>query len=287
MIGLFNRWSYLIPILMSTFVVTAGLSITLIWRRRESDFYRRQFETDREKAKVLKASAEQLRLLSSQLLMVQENERRRISKELHDELGQAMMLLKLQLSRLSKEKRKSRADFQSLLNYLDDVIENVRRLSWDLGPACLDRSGLATALKSLLKEFGEQFEIRWSAEEIDAIDYLFSDLAQVNIYRIFQESLANIVRHAQAAQITIGVEKHDDYVIFTLEDNGKGFDLHQIEDREGRDRGIGLTAMQERAHLAGGSLQIRSKPSAGTKISFTIPVEQRKTSNAAISHLAC
>ncbi len=282
----FNRWSYLIPILSSVFVVTVGLAIALVWRHREADFYRQQVATEKEREKVLQESEEQLRFLSSQLLMVQENERSRISKELHDELGQTMVLLRFQLNRLSKQKRKSIADFQALLDHLDNMIENVRRLSWDLSPACLDQFGLAMALKNLLNEFADQFEIRWSAEEINALDYLFSDLAQVNIYRIFQESLTNIVRHAQASQITVSTEKHDDHVLFVLEDNGQGFDLPQVERRKGRDRGIGLTAMQERALLAGGYLQIRSQPGAGTKISFTIPIEQGEAGNAAVQNLA-
>ncbi len=282
----FNRWSHLIPMLSIAFVITVGLSIALIWRQRETDFYRQQIKTKKEKEKVLQESEEQLRFLSSQLLMVQENERCRISKELHDELGQTMVLLRFQLNRLSKQKRKSRADFQALLNHLDNMIENVRRLSWDLSPACLDQFGLAAALKNLLNEFGEQFEIRWSAEEMDALDYQFSDLAQVNIYRIFQESLTNIVRHAQASQITVGIEKHENRVLFILADNGQGFDLRQIERRKGRDRGIGLTAMQERALLAGGYLQIRSQPGAGTKISFTIPVERGEASHATVQNLA-
>ena len=259
---------------MIAVIAASGGGLAYFWRNREAFFYRQQLETQREKEKVLQESEAKLRFLSGQLMIVQEQERRRISKELHDELGQALMFLKFQLTRLSKEKRKTKNDFQSLLNYLDGVIEEVRRLSWDLSPACLEQFGLATAVKNLLEEFGQHFEIRWSPDEVKGIDHLFPPLAQVNIYRIFQECLTNIGRHAQATQISVNIEQQTNHVFFSVADNGKGFDLDEVWDRAGRERGIGLAAMQERARLAGGSLEIWSQPGAGTKISFTIPIDQ-------------
>ncbi|RJR40180.1 MAG: hypothetical protein C4567_11015 [Deltaproteobacteria bacterium] len=263
----------MVGILLIALVATSGVTVAYFWRNRDVQFYRQQ-------EKALKESEHQLRLLSSQLLMVQEKERHRFSMELHDELGQALMVLKFQLHRISKEKRKAKAEFQSLLNYLEDVIEKVRRLSRDLIPASLEEFGLAIALNNLLEEFGRQFEIRWSPGEINGIDRLFSKIKQVNIFRIFQESLTNIARHAQASQITVIVKRNEDRVVFSIEDNGQGFHLREAG---GRETGIGLTAMQERARLAGGFLHIRSRSGGGTRISFNIPIDKEEHQDAALS----
>jgi PAS domain S-box-containing protein len=227
------------------------------------------------KEKILQESEEQLRFFSSQLLVVQENERRRIAKELHDELGPALMVLKFQLSsietRLPKNKKTLRNEFESLPLYLDEVIENVRRLSRDLTPSVLEQFGLATGVKNLLNDFGKHYDIRWDRLQVEEIDDCFSPSSQTNIYRIFQEALTNIGRHAQATQISIAIEKQNNYVTFTIDDNGRGFDPRVVVNRENGQRGIGLAAMQERARMAGGHLEIRSGPSSGTHLAFRIP----------------
>lgn len=251
----------------------------------------RDMTQTKEREKVLLESENQLRFLSSQLLLVQENERRRISKELHDELGLSLTVVKFQLSslkdNLAKGRKVSDADFQPLFEYLNGVIENVRRLSWDLSPGALEELGLATAVKNLLEEFDRHYDLRWSPAELQEINNVFSPLAQVNIYRIFQESLTNIERHAQATQITVDVSRQDHQVTFTIEDNGRGFPLYEVYSREHQEKGIGLTAMQERARLAGGFLTIHSQPGAGTKIRFSIPtISEEATDGPALSHLA-
>ncbi len=266
----------LVGILLIALVATSGVTVAYFWRNRDVQFYRQQ-------EKALKESEHQLRLLSSQLLMVQEKERHRFSMELHDELGQALMVLKFQLHRIAKEKRRTRAEFQSLLDYLEGVIEKVRRLSRDLIPASLEEFGLAIAIINLLEEFGKQFDIRWSPDEINGIDHLFANLEQVNIFRIFQESLTNIARHAQASQITVNVKRNEDRVVFSIEDNGRGFNLREAGGWEGYETGIGLAAMQERARLAGGFLNIRSKPGVGTRITFNIPIKQEEKKDATLS----
>ena len=226
---------------------------------------------------ALKESEQQLHFLSSQLLIVQEKERGRISKELHDELGQNLMILKYQLNsletRLPKNKKVLRSDCEDLLHYLDNIIENVRRLSWDLRPLALEKFGLATAIKNLLKNFGKHYDIQWEPLQIEAINNLFPPLSQINIYRIFQESLTNIAKHAQATKISVSIDKQDTCVTFTIEDNGKGFDPQAKMNRESEQRGIGLATMHERSRMAGGRLEIRSQTGAGTRLIFTIPIE--------------
>lgn len=242
----------------------------------------RDITLSEQREKALQESEVQMRYLSSQLLKIQEEERRRISKELHDELGQALMVLKFQTEAieagLAKGKKEVTADFHSLLHYLDAVIDRVRRLSRDLSPAFLEELGFSAAIENLLEEFGEHIDIRWSPEKVKELDHQFSTLAEVNIYRIFQESLTNIGRHAQASQITVSIEKQDGEVAFTVEDNGRGFEVDKVRDRGSRDIGIGLAAMEERARLAGGSLNIWSQPGTGTKITFTIPLDKEENS---------
>ncbi|MDD2903610.1 MAG: histidine kinase [Syntrophales bacterium] len=227
---------------------------------------------------ALQESEQQLRFLSSQLLVIQESERARISKELHDELGQTLMILKYQLNsledRLPKNKKVLRHDCRELLHYLDNIIEDVRRLSWDLRPSVLEKFGLATALKNLLKDFGKHHEIQWDPAQVEGIDHLFPPLSQINIYRIFQEALTNIGRHAQATNISIKIDKHDREAICAIEDNGRGFDPQAARQRESGQRGIGLATMHERARMAGGRLKIWSRPGAGTRLTFTIPREK-------------
>lgn len=261
----------------TTFPAEISASLVEMGDKRIYQYIIRDISERKLKEKILQESEQQLRFFSSQLLIVQENERNRISKELHDELGPALMILKFQLSsietRLPKNKQGLRKEFEALPHYLDDIIENVRRLSWNLNPSVLEQFGLATAIKNLLEDFGKHYAIRWELPQVDAINDLFPPLSQTNIYRIFQEALTNIGRHAQATHISIGIEKQDGYVIFTIEDNGSGFDLQAVMNSEHRQRGIGLAAMQERARMAGGRLAIKSRPGSGTHLTLTIPLD--------------
>ncbi len=230
------------------------------------------------KEKALRDSERQLRFLSSQLLIVQEQERRRISKEIHDEVGQALMILKFQISsietRLSKTQKVLRKDCLGLLDYLDNTIENVRRLSWALSPSALEQFGLATAIRNLLENFSKHYTIQWEPSQIESIDNLFPPVSQINIYRIFQESLTNISRHSQATDILIDIEKQDGYVTCVIKDNGSGFEPQALLDSETGPKGIGLATMYQRTRIAGGRLEIESSPGAGTQLTLTVPIKK-------------
>jgi PAS domain S-box-containing protein len=262
----------------TTFPAEISSSLIEMGASRIYQYIIRDVSERKSKEKALQESEQQLRYLSSQLLIVQENERRWISNELHDELGQSLMILKFQISsiesRLSKNQKTLRKECQDLLQYLDDSIENVRRLSRDLSPLALEQFGLVPAIKNLLENFSKHYNIQWDPSQIEILDNLFSPLSQVNIYRIFQESLTNIGRHAQATNILIGIEKQNGYITFTIEDNGKGFDPQAILNPENRQRGIGLVTMHERSRMAGGHLQIRSRPEAGTQLTLTVPTQR-------------
>jgi PAS domain S-box-containing protein len=236
---------------------------------------RREVEERRLAQEAQRQSEEQLHALTCKFLTTQEMECRRISRELHDELGQALMLLKFKLNALADKPPESfpdlRKQYDSLLNNLDDIIENLRRLSRDLSPTILEELGLSSALRFLLEEVSKYSEIDHYTIETAEIDDLFPHNTQINIYRIFQESLTNIVRHSQARQVSVAIQKHDDYVFFSIADDGRGFEVQQVLAREPSQRGLGLAAMQERVRIASGNLDIWSQIGSGTRITFTIP----------------
>jgi len=228
----------------------------------------------RRAEKALKESERELRLLTVQLLSIQEQERRRVARELHDELGQALTVLKIHLvgieEMLLPDQKHLKGNCEQMLAYIDTVIENVRRLSWDLCPSCLEDLGLSSSLGYLVDEICRNNSIKCSVV-MDEIDHLFSPETQINIYRIFQESLTNIVKHAKATLIAVNVKKENGRVFFKIRDNGRGFNLKQTLSGKVTKKNLGLTAMHERALMAQGSLQIASRRGHGTTITFSIP----------------
>jgi PAS domain S-box-containing protein len=227
---------------------------------------------------ALKKSEKELRFLTAQLLSIQEQERRRVARELHDELGQDLTVLKIHLvdieEKLSPEQQDLKTNCEKMLSYLDTVIENVRRLAWDLSPSSLEDLGLSSALRYLVDDICANHHMD-SAVAMGEIDQLFSAETQINIYRIFQESLTNVVRYARASRVSVKVERDKDKVSFMIRDNGRGFDLKKAMSQKVAGRSLGLTAMNERARMAHGSLRISSQKGQGTTIMFTIPIDKR------------
>jgi signal transduction histidine kinase len=238
---------------------------------------RSQAEQRRAEA-ALKESEGELRRLTSQLLTIQEEERRRVARELHDELGQALTVLKINLvaieDKLAPDQQHLKANCEHMLSYIDTVIENVRRLSWDLSPSSLEDLGLSSALGYLVDETCRNHNVE-STVVMDEIDHLFSPEIQINIYRIFQESLTNVVKHARASQVSVNATREDGKVSFLIRDNGRGFSLKQAMSGKAAKKSLGLTAMNERARMARGSLQISSRRGKGTTIAFSIPTAKR------------
>jgi signal transduction histidine kinase len=156
---------------------------------------------------------------------------------------------------------------------IDDIIENVRRLSRDLSPSILEDLGLSSALRWLIENFDKQYALMTSFE-IDNVDHLFSKEAQTNLYRIAQEALTNIGKHAEAKQVSFTVKENEDRVSLNIKDDGKGFDMNEVRAKQYPEKGLGLDAMEERAHMLGASLHVRSPVGEGTRISLTIPIEE-------------
>jgi signal transduction histidine kinase len=224
----------------------------------------------------LKESEARLRHLSSRLLDAQDTERKRLAAELHDELGHALLTIKLQLRALERGLAPSQKtlaeDIEALQPFIDGVLENVRRLYLDLSPGNIEDLGLTGALRQMLDEFAKHHkDIGWQIR-LDNLDREFSPSTQTVIYRIVQESLTNIGKHAKPSLVSVRVKRNPTTALFTVEDNGRGFDTAQIHSPDNPNRGLGLAAMQERVRMQGGTLEIISRENQGTRIAFTLPL---------------
>jgi two-component system sensor histidine kinase UhpB len=225
----------------------------------------------------LRESARKLRILTSQILTAQEDERKRISRELHDELGQSLTVLKLSLRAAGRhllEPPEVKDELGQMALYLDETIDKVRRLSRALSPAILEDLGLAPALKYLINEFSRYYEINHQFD-LDDLDHLFPKEAQIIIFRIFQESMTNIAKHARATKVYLTIRQVEGAVLLQAEDNGQGFEVNQVLTRTSLGKGLGLGALDERAKMLGGSLKITSQKGRGTRITCSIPVRQK------------
>lgn len=224
----------------------------------------------------LKESEARLRHLSSRLLDAQERERKRLAAELHDELGHALLTVKLQLRALERgltpEQKKLAEDIEALQPFIDGVLNNVRRLYSDLSPGNLEDLGLTGALRQMLDKFAKRHkDIRWQIG-LDNLDREFPPRTQTVIYRIVQEILTNIGKHAKPSRVSVRVKRNPTAALFTVEDNGCGFDTSQIHSLDDPNRGLGLAAMVERVRMQGGTLEIISRENQGTRIAFTLPL---------------
>jgi signal transduction histidine kinase len=261
---IWNQYKIQIFVAMS-FIVAETLLILLLLLNRTK---RLRAET------ALRQSEKGLQLLTTQLINAQESERRRVSIELHDELGQALMTLKLQIRGIQKKifGTHDNADpsFNPTIEYIGEINDKVRRLARDLSPSLLEDLGLAAALRWMLEDASNQLKIK-SAPISDHLNSIFKTNKAIIIFRIFQEALTNIRKHSEATMVNVTIDVQDHGAVFTIEDNGKGFDLARVVEQATPDRGLGLLAMAERARMAGGTFEVSAKERAGTRITFNVP----------------
>lgn len=217
---------------------------------------------------------DQLRLLSRQLLSAQEEERKKISRELHDVIAQTLTGINVRLATLKtnatvdvKELERKIRDTQQLVQ---ESVEIVQRFARELRPTVLDDVGLIPALHALMKTFREQTGIRVSLSAFAAVEELIGKRRTV-LFRIAQEALTNIARHAQASETEVSIQQRNGTIRMTVKDDGKGFSAERMLHAKKRKR-LGLLGMSERLEMIGGTLIVESVPGKGTAIIAQIPL---------------
>lgn len=227
-----------------------------------------------ERDTSLRHSHEQLRMLSKRLLSIQEQERIRISREVHDELGQALTALKIDLQQLGMGNESLQDPLRQLARAIDQIIELVRRIATDLRPSILDDLGVTASLEQQLRRLRESSGLR--TQLTVSGEPQLDMLTGVTIYRIVQEALANVMRHAHAGEVKVSLAIDATAAVLEIRDDGRGMTPEQIADS----RSLGLIGIRERAELLGGSFAIQSRPGEGTVLTVTLPKEDRDASSA-------
>lgn len=281
-LGLFNRLLV---------ILACWIAATIIWHTTQK-YARQELETIiadrtaalRQSETTLKESQAQLRQLTAQLLSAQDDERRRIARELHDELNQLVISLAFDIDdHMQREPSlpaAARATLQSVKNEVAELSDHLRDLAHRLHPSVLDDLGITSALRVCAQEFEqrEHISVHVALEESDRpLDRHLADC----LFRVTQEALRNVAKHAGAMQVRLALSFDEGHVLLTIEDDGRGF---APQDRQSIQRGLGLVSMGERVRLLEGALTLSSDPGRGTRVSVSIPLTG--ISNEQTSHLA-
>jgi PAS domain S-box-containing protein len=233
--------------------------------------------TERKKAEeTLKQSYEEIRRLTDHLQKIREEERIYIASEIHDELGSQLTVLKMDVSWLNKKLNDAdkviKQRIRDLIDLLDSMVESVRRISSELRPSLLDNLGLVAAMEWHLKEFEKRSDIKIIFNEPKE-ELQLADSIKIGLFRIFQESLTNVARHANAGKVGVELLQKNNQLILSIEDDGKGFDKQKAAEKET----LGILGMKERAKMMGGSYEINSVPGKGTTVTVVLPYKIETT----------
>lgn len=220
---------------------------------------------------------EELKIFPQKIITAQENAQKRIAQEIHDDFGQLLIALKLFLVNntmgLIEKYPELKILNDGLKGKINEIIEKARNLSHQLAPPDLKYIGLTRAVKELAESIGveKKFSVKFIHRNLKNIDFETKDII---IFRIIQEALANIVKHAEAKNIEISLQYKQGKVYLKIKDDGKGF--NPKEHGKSNNKSLGLSVMRERAKLAGGILQMKSASSQGTQIRLSIPVQEKQ-----------
>jgi signal transduction histidine kinase len=239
--------------------------IALVWKYRVAQLQRTQLAQQN---------------FARQLIESQELERKRIAAELHDSLGQNLLIVKnrAQLGQIAaQESPEFKEQFEWIVSSATQSIEKVRKIAKQLSPCHMDRLGLTKALEVMIEKVGATTRIHFVSELVP-LDDLFSKEDSITLYRVVQESLNNVVKHAEASEVRVTIERLTDSVTLTIRDNGHGFALAEAA---AKPSGFGLAGMAERMRMLGGEWRIDSHEGQGTTVTIriTLPIPNRGTSN--------
>lgn len=248
-----------------TGTIALGLSLLVVvvvavYVGRLESQVRQQLAKDVENTRNLQA-------LSARLVRAQEEERRLIARELHDEVGQALTAVKLELAAAQhgKDPRRVAQALTEVKSIADDALQTVRNLSQLLRPPMLDALGLPETLAWYLKSFSSRTGIRADLRQVSSLDRA-SPEAETCIYRVVQEATTNVARHARASTCQVTIQQLSESILLIVEDYGRGFDTEAVPD------GTGLIGMSERVTGFGGRMSVESQPGSGTRITVELPV---------------
>jgi len=227
----------------------------------------------RQSEQELMESRERLRDLATHLQVVREEERGWIAREIHDELGQALTALKMDAHWLShrcpKEEQSIIKKLSAMSTLIDNTVRVVKRISSELRPILLDDFGLSAAIEWHAEQFSErtgiECQIQSNPEEI-----VLEQTHSIAIFRIFQESLTNVARHADASEVKVSLNKNSSNFEMVINDNGKGITIKEMYDPSS----FGLTGMRERVHYLGGEINIYGCESRGTTVKINLPIKE-------------
>ena len=234
-------------------------------------FISRDVSQREEAEQKIKDSGERLRNLALHLQNIREEERTLIAREIHDELGQMLTFLKIQINlvgkKLNNDQQILKEKIESSLKLIDDSINSIQKIAEKLRPNVLDELGIGAAIEWQTKDFSERTGIEcvcdFSKEEL-----ILDKEKSTAVFRIFQEALTNVARHANANRIFISLKEYKDHIILEIKDNGKGITSSQINDS----RSLGILGMKERAMLFGGTVIIKSSMNSGTTVKVELPI---------------
>lgn len=261
--------------------ITAHLRLHDLSRSLQEQNQLLETRSQLEKARLLEAvnqQKEQLQRLNTKLTEIQERERKELARELHDVMGQALTAISINLAAVSQEispdapisVRERLAEATDLTN---QTLEQIRELSLDLRPPMLDDLGLVPTLRWYMKRYAKRTKVEAILDARDMAERLPAEV-ETTTYRVVQEALTNVARHAQAAQVCVRLKRENDAIVVTVIDDGRGFDVDTVLMAGNGSRGLGILGMQERISLAGGSFHIDAEPENGTRIMFTIPCQR-------------
>ncbi|RDU99005.1 PAS domain-containing protein [Trinickia dinghuensis] len=230
---------------------------------------------------ALRTSREEMRRLSAHILRVREEEKARIARELHDDLGQQLTALKMATSMLEHGGRADRpwppqGALNGMYTMIDDLVESIRHIAADLHPVMLDDLGLIPAIDHLIDEFSGRYRIR-VIRHIDPDAIAFNRECRIGMFRMVQEALTNVARHSGATEVVLDIVRADPHCIVRIVDNGRGAPTDKPKGRHS----FGLLGMRERAALLGGEIRISTEPGAGFALTAILPlasIEAKDTS---------
>lgn len=220
---------------------------------------------------------EQLRTLLAKVLRAQEDERKRVSRELHDGVGQALSALSMGLQRIAEARQdewpKLQGEVAELKGLASDTLTDLRRMTIALRPAALDDLGLVPAIRRYVELYAGNAGVRFQLQD-EGLDPRPDSALDTIVYRVVQEAVNNVIRHSQGTRLQVSLQTANGTIIAIVEDNGIGFDPTSPASQHG----VGLQGMRERASLAGGTLTVHSQPGHGTVVRLEIPAGSRNHS---------